>query len=145
MFTNILVATDGSEPAKKAVRMAARLAKQCGDRLLIVTVLPSQLLGLEALESGWTPDPQQDFAQLRHAYQSILDAGKGLAEQEGVAAEGILREGSPAQTIVEVAEERKAGLLVLGRHGRSLAGSLLLGSVSDRVNRLSKVSVLLVH
>lgn len=78
------------------------------------------------------------------------DAGKsalGVARQfqsRGFQAAGIAIEGDPVTAIVEQAKKWRADLIVVGSHDRSLVERLLVGSVSDKLVKLSPCSVLVV-
>jgi nucleotide-binding universal stress UspA family protein len=139
----ILVATDGSEGADHAVDYAARLAKDQGADLLIVTVvggLPDKLL--------------RSFTQAQHAWLDELLASlaaetlaqaRDRARRRGV--EVILlesRSGEVAQTIIDIAQEKEADAIVVGRRGAGRIAGLLLGSVSQKLVSLAPLPVIVI-
>jgi nucleotide-binding universal stress UspA family protein len=65
--------------------------------------------------------------------QRRLNALVATAKKEGVRASGLLLEGVAAEQIVRAARSRRAGLIVMGTHGRTGLAKLFLGSVAERV------------
>src|SRR4051794_19734427 len=145
MIRSIVVGTDGSETATKAVQEAADLAGQLGAAIDIVsayTPVSTQRLRDEARQAPgdvqWLVTPREDVdAKLRDA--------KEVAEAMG-AREVTLhaREGDPADAILDVAEERGSDLIVVGNKGMSGAKRFLLGSVPNKVSHHAPCSVLIV-
>lgn len=141
MNKHIVVATDGSEIAQRVVAYGAALAKSLGAKLTIVTV------------TGTPPDlthPQvavhmpQIMHEVAKAAEIHLGAAKAIAASHGVAAETLHVENAyPQDGIIEAAKSRGADLIVMGSHGRSALGSLLLGSVAQKVLAHSTVPVLI--
>ncbi len=145
MFGSIVVGTDGSDTAKQAVREAVELAKQIGATVNIVSAyepVSSQRLREESREAPrdlqWQVNPREDVdATLQEAVDEIGDAG--------VKVETYAREGDPADAILDVAEERKADLIVVGNKGMTGAKRFLLGSVPNKVSHHAPCSVLIVR
>ena len=141
----ILAAIDGSEPAARAAALAADLAVRYGAALHLVHVIArpadskelaqfAQLEGLDTLE-----------AQVTAAAQSLLADARAQAASRGVhrvAAEVLV--GDPAAQLVAYARERRIDLIVLGRRGMGPIRSLLMGSVSTKVNSVATCPVLTV-
>jgi nucleotide-binding universal stress UspA family protein len=138
-----LIATDGSGPAQRALDEGLSLAKDLGDRVVIVTVWQ--------IPVGEFGAPYPPFAidelirvEKEHA-QRVLEQAAERAKAAGVGAETALREGFPAEEISAVAEERGVRLLVLGSHGWGAIRSILHGSVAGGVLQRAKRPVLLVR
>ena len=114
LFKRIVVGTDGSNTASEAVRQAIELAQVSEAKLDIVAafepVPPSRLRE----EKGELPGDVQYGAGPREDVNVTLDGAVGKAKQEGVEAESYPREGDPADAILDVAEEKKADLIVVG-------------------------------
>jgi nucleotide-binding universal stress UspA family protein len=138
----ILVATDGSEPALAATRVALELASGIADRVLFVTAwrelrgdfglpLAAAVPDLAAVERDWARD--------------TLAAAAAQAEEAGVEAETVTRHGKPVEEICAVARERDVRMIVVGSHGGGAVSSALLGSVSAGVVRNAPCPVLVVH
>ncbi len=133
---SILVGVDGSEASTRALMTAAHLARLAGARLLITHVeapaaYPSELHGMVA-----------EHKQFPAAAHRVL----ALARQQvtGVETETIRCEGFVAESLEEKAAERKADLLVVGKHGHSAVHRLLMGSVADRLAHIAQRPVLIV-
>ena len=138
----ILVATDGSDSANRAVETAADLAKRLGAELIIVNV-EQGYLGPELPEPPATTDRIGDILEARS--REILLRAKRLAEQSGMTGiRTVSGLGDAAAFIVDVAQREAVDLVVLGKRGRSKLAGILLGSVSQRVATLAPCSVQVV-
>jgi nucleotide-binding universal stress UspA family protein len=145
VISSIVVGTDGSETARKAVREAIELAKQLGASLDIVSAyepVSNQRLREEArqvpADLEWMVNPREDVEATLHEAAGELDGG-------GIEVETFAREGDPADAILDVAEERNADLIVVGNKGMSGAKRFLLGSVPNKVSHHAPCSVLIVR
>lgn len=139
----ILCATDFSEPGQAAEEHALELARALGAELVYVHVSAETMLyGEAAFAVG---DVQRVYDAQRRWAQDTLAARVAAAVKAGVAARSILRVGAPFEQIVGTAAEERADMLVLGTHGRTGLDRLLMGSVAERVVRLSPCPVLTVR
>lgn len=122
---SLLVAVDGSEAGDRAVYLAFGIQKSYGSRLAAISVadVPSHLYGI-------APQAAREIVEKA---RDNLEKVRAMSEAEGIAAEFVLLEGDPAQTIINVARQRNSGLIVMGSHGRSGLKRLLMGSVTERV------------
>jgi len=145
MFTSIVVGTDGSAPAREAVRVAAEMAKLCAGRLHVVSayrVFEDMVLiapGLDEEAPGKTEMEERIGADV----EAML---RGLAQEleaEGVAVTTYASSDNPAQAILDVADRRRADLIVVGNRGTRNRG--VLGSVPNKVVQFAPCSVLVVH
>jgi nucleotide-binding universal stress UspA family protein len=139
MFSTILVATDGSEHARKAVNVAADLGRRYGARVTVVTVFEPIPIDLG------TPYGEQLTARRLGAAEELLQESGAVLERAGVAYETDTLAGPPARIILEVARSRKPDLIVLGSRGLGPVGQILLGSVSFRVVQEAPCPVLLTR
>ena len=145
MFRSIVVGTDGSDTAKKAVAAAVDLAKEIGATLDIVSAyepVPQSRLRAESRQAPedlqWMINPREDVeATLRDAAENI--------EEAGVQVKTFAREGDPADAILDVAEERGADLIVVGNKGMTGARRFLLGSVPNKVSHHAPCNVMIVR
>ena len=137
----ILVASDGSECALRAARMAATLAQKFDARLVLLTVYTplTQLFPAYAIASMDLDAP------IRAVQDAVIGCSGHVIAEAGVAYDARREVGSPAEHIVGVAEAERADLIVLGSRGLSGVKSLLLGSVSDRVVHHAHCPVLVVR
>jgi nucleotide-binding universal stress UspA family protein len=145
LFKRIVVGTDGSETAGEAVRQAAEMAKTFGATLDIVSAfepIPQSRLREEASEVpgdvAFGVGPREDVNQ-------ALEAAAGPPRGDGVTVETWAREGDPADAILDVAEEQKADLIVVGNKGMTGAKRFLLGSVPNKVSHHAPCGVYIVR
>lgn len=136
-FQTILLATDLSVASREATDRAIDLARRLGARLLIVNVLDKRRL------AGGGAHERVDQARAEretHLVKVVRDA-----RAAGVTAEFLVWEGDPGSSIAAAADAERADLVVVGTRGRSGAGRMLLGSVSDHVVRNASCPVLVVR
>jgi nucleotide-binding universal stress UspA family protein len=145
MFGSIVVGTDGSETANEAVRQAAELAKAVGASVDLVSAyepVSSSRLREEGTEvpkdMEWMVNPREDV-------DSTLRDAADKVHEEGVEVQTFAREGDPADAILDVAEERNAGLIVVGNKGMTGARRFLLGSVPNKISHPAPCSVLIIR
>jgi nucleotide-binding universal stress UspA family protein len=146
MFTSIVVGTDGSETAHTALQRAIDLAAGLGARLQIVSayepVSDQRLRGEQVnvpADLQWMINPHDDV-------MALLDAARVEAQAAGVEeVETFARQGDAADAIVDVAEEQRSDLIVVGNKGMTGAKRFLLGSVPNKVSHHAPCSVLIVR
>ena len=148
MYRTIVVGTDGSATADKAVDAAGELARACGAVVHVVTAYPpvrsAVLAGVGASSGGlaapaWLGDDERVAAE-----EVVRRAGERLA-QAGVSANTVARLGEPADALLAIAEEIGADLVVVGNRGMTGVRRYLLGSVADRVAHHAHCSVHIAH
>ena len=145
MFASIVVGTDGSDTAKTAVRYAIDLARSLGARLQIVSAYePTSESRLRELRVLAVPD-QQWAVGPRDEVMALLEEAAEDARLAGVQAETFARQGDAADAIIDVAEEQRCDLIVVGNRGMTGARRFLLGSVPNRVSHHAPCSVLIVR
>jgi nucleotide-binding universal stress UspA family protein len=146
MFSSILVGTDGSSTAGTAVRHAIELAHRLGARLQIVSAyepVSDQRLTGERID---VPEDLQWMINPREDVLALLDAAEAEARSAGVTeVETYARQGDAADAIVDVAEEQRCDLIVIGNRGMTGAKRFLLGSVPNKVSHHAPCSVLIVR
>ncbi len=147
MFSNILVAIDGSEHSKRALAEAADLAKLSDASLTVMTAVPDA--SVWTLGGGYgglvAPISLEDLnAQVRKEYEEMLTSAVASVPR-GVPIEKVLAQGAAAPAILEQVEKGGHDLVVMGSRGRGEVRSLMLGSVSHHVLQASPVPVLVVH
>jgi nucleotide-binding universal stress UspA family protein len=153
----VVIAYDGSDAARRAVREAAKLLGS--DQALVVTVWDSALPYQPVMETwGATPgavgpppiDPEQTETlddELRARAERVAHDGAELARSVGFRVEplAVAKEGSTANTIVELARRRPVAAIVVGSRGLSGLRKRLEGSTSSAVLKHSPCPVLVVH
>lgn len=145
MFRSIVVGTDGSDTARKAVDEAVDLAKPLNAKLCVVSAyepVPQARLREDARQAPvdlqWIVNPREDV-------DATLSDAADLIRSAGVEVETFAREGDPADAILDVAEERDADLIVVGNKGMTGARRFLLGSVPNKVSHHAPCSVLIIR
>lgn len=145
MFTRIVVGTDGSESAGEAVRQALDLARLAGAQLSIVSAYaPVSQRRVQGEQLDAPADVQHEFGP-REDVNLVLDAAAAEARKEGIEAQTHPVEGDPAEAILNVAEQTKADLIVVGNKGMTGARRYLLGSVPNNVSHHAPCSVMIVR
>jgi nucleotide-binding universal stress UspA family protein len=140
MYKKILVPTDGSEFAKKAQKHALFLSKVSGAEIIAVSVtennfvnglpLDDEIYQLNQILNERSEENLKEFDELNEDNLKITH---------------VIREGSPAKVILEVAMEESVDLIVMGSSGKSGFDRFIMGSVADKVVNSAKCAVLVVH
>lgn len=145
MFASIVVGTDGSESAQEAVRQAVELAARLGAALRIVSAYEPVPAGRLREEAQQVPPDLQWMINPREDVDTTLRSAAEAAREGGIEAETYARQGDPADAILDVAEEQRADLIVVGNKGMTGAKRFLLGSVPNRVSHHAPCSVLIIR
>ncbi|MEE0938992.1 universal stress protein [Methanobrevibacter sp.] len=140
MYKKILVPTDGSEFAKKAQKHALFLAKVSGAEIIAVSVTENNFVNGLPLDD----EVYQLNQILNERSQENLDEFDKLNEED-IKINHVIREGSPARVILDVAAEEQVDLIVMGSSGKSGFDRFIMGSVADKVVNSAKCAVLVVH
>lgn len=132
----ILHPTDFSERSQNALRLACALARDYGARLVVLhaATAPVTVYGEEALPL----DPEVAYHEAREELDHVI------VPNDDVRAERRFEEGDAAGTILRLARELPADLVVMGTHGRTGLARLLMGSVAEQVVRKAPCPVLTV-
>ena len=143
MYKNLLIATDGSELAQKAVQQGLALAKALGAKVTAVTVtehwasLISGDVGMAFPIEDYEPGCAANAAK-------ILAGVSGLAKTIGIACETVhVKDQMPAEGIIDCARKLGSDLIVMASHGRRGVSRLLMGSQANNVVTHSTVPVLI--
>jgi nucleotide-binding universal stress UspA family protein len=145
VFRSIVVGTDGSETAHKAVGAAIELARLTGAQLELVSAYepPTWQRTLAGSRPGpgdprWTVAPREDV-------DATLAEAAARAQAAAIGSRSFAREGDPADAILDVAEELNADLIVVGSKGTTGAERFLLGSVPDKVTHHAPCAVMIIR
>jgi nucleotide-binding universal stress UspA family protein len=137
----ILIAYDGSDYAKGAIEQAAEQLGN-GRRAIVLTVW--QPFGAAFVGVGVAPVGLEEG--IENDARRVAEEGARLAREAGFDAEPAVERGDPVwQRIVEAADERDAGVVVLGSHGRTGIELVLIGSVAGAVAAHTERPVLIAH
>jgi len=140
MYKKILVPTDGSEFAKKAQKHALFLSKVSGAEIIAVSVTENNFVNGLPLDD----EVYQLNQILKERSEENLKEFDELNEDD-LKITHVIREGSPARVILEVAQEEDVDLIVMGSSGKSGFDRFIMGSVADKVVNSAKCAVLVVH
>ena len=141
MYKHILIATDGSELAGRAVTTGLTLAKALKARVTAVTATEPWSAMVTGEPALVFPIEQYEKAAAENAAR-ILSGVSTAAKGSGVECETVHVNDFPAEGIVETAKVKGCDLIVMASHGRRGLSKLLLGSQTTRVLTLSTVPVL---
>ena len=142
MFKNILVPTDGSDLAVKAVEQGILLAKEISAKITAVTVTePFHLLSVKPSQLEYTPIEYKKYSEA-HA-ETVLGRVSAAANSAGVACDVLHVEHEQVyQAIIDAALARRCDLIVMASHGRRGISAVVLGSQTVKVLTHSKIPVL---
>jgi nucleotide-binding universal stress UspA family protein len=132
MFETILFPVDQSRESRQAAETVAEIVKAHQSKLILLSVV-------EPPEEG-----AGDVMTSPEAIAELLENAKTLFSDQGIEAEAIEREGKPAFTICDVADEIEADLIVMGCRGLGLTEEGVADSVTNRVINLSPCPVLII-
>jgi nucleotide-binding universal stress UspA family protein len=171
MFKKIVVPTDGSANAKRAVETAAKLAATCGAKLTLVHCVPTYV-SIEEVESSpkFNDLPQTAREEIKRTQDTLgglefsamapipaprsatdfigntlLEEAEGIARTNNIAEiSRMLVYGTAADNIIDAARTAGADLIVIGTRGLSDLRGLVVGSVSHKVMQMADCPCLMV-
>ena len=138
----IVVGTDFSDIAERAVDQAVDLAAQVGGK---VTLVHAYELPMYSFPDGVVVSSSDAAQQVTTVATQRLAASVEQRKERGVHIESVLRMGPPWDELNSVAAEEVADLIVVGTHGRRGFSRILLGSVAERLVKTAVRPVLVVH
>ena len=150
MIKTILVPTDGSDHADKAVGFAADLAEKYGAKVHLVHILrdpgsanvPPDLRTYEKVEHARVTEREV----IRGIASEILQKAESLAREHGAKeVESSIEVGSPAEWILDAARTRNADLIVMGTRGLGDLEGLIMGSTAHKVTHLAPCTCITVR
>jgi nucleotide-binding universal stress UspA family protein len=145
MYKHILIATDGSEIANKAMAHGIELAKSLGAQLTAVTVT-EPYEAVVVVETMVLILPADYKKQCVESAAKILSVVTSAAEAAGIECDALHQQNRwPYEGVIEAAEKVGADLIVLGSHGRRGIAGLLLGSQAIKLLTHTKVPTLVVR
>jgi nucleotide-binding universal stress UspA family protein len=147
MFQRILIPTDGSTIARKAVNAGIAFAKETGasviayyalesiERLYLARGPGSRPLTVKPLEKLMREQGEQYLAEIRKAADAV-----------GVECDTVMTSpATPFQGIIDTSRKKKCDVIFIASHGRDKLATLLLGSVTQKVLVHSRIPVLVYH
>jgi nucleotide-binding universal stress UspA family protein len=139
MFSNILLAFDGTRGGREALRTAIALARQLGATVHLLSVV--HLTPSELIAEGTMPGPLIELEEA--ALRCVLDEGVAELRAAGLRVDGTLSRGeSPARDIADFAREIGADLIVLGHRDQGVLARLWNGSIGQQLIARAPCSLL---
>jgi nucleotide-binding universal stress UspA family protein len=144
MYARILLPVDGSDVSSHAAEQGFKLALLLGSEVILLYVIDVAITTLPDAESSLA-----NYEVLRKTFkehgEKFLGSLAASGRESGVKVETVIAEGDVHNEIIKYADEKKAGLIVMGTHGRRGLNRLLLGSVAESVARRAHCAVLLIR
>ena len=141
VFTNILVAMDGSEASQRALSQAVDLAKLCNAKLHTIYVVETGLFSSLPMEGT----VEIMYSVLEKEGEEVMESAKKYASEKSITVITHMKQGHAGSEILALAEEEKSDLIIVGSHGKSNTDRLLIGSVSTFVVTHSTVTTMVVR
>jgi nucleotide-binding universal stress UspA family protein len=147
VYRTVVVGTDGSETAGRAVAAAAELAKAYGARLVVVTAFThDERAETEKVSQPGVPDDLRFTLTDRVQAEDLAKRGRETAKAAGLTDVVVATdEGPPGDVLLGIAEDHGADLVVVGSKGMTGASRFVLGSVANTVSHHAPCDVLVVH
>ena len=148
MYRHILIPTDGSALAEKAVTHGLSLAKSVGAKVTTIIVeAPFSVYGVPESKVREMPAAFVDYAeQIKKHAAKVLNHVADAAKAAGVACDLVQMEHyHPYEAIIATAKDKGCDLIVMASHGRSGISAILLGSVTTKVLTHTDIPVLVCH
>lgn len=134
----ILVAHDGSRSSDKALKMGLEIAFKFGSSLIVLSVVPE--LYLTELSDSVR---NRIYDSLHEETQKAMERVRKALSGKALDVKTLMRQGDPAEVILDTAKKMKVNLIITGSHGRHGAKKFLLGSVSSKIVDHAEVPVLI--
>ena len=144
MFDSIVVGTDGSETASEAVRQATEMARIHGSRVHVVSAYEPVGSARLREERSRVPDDMQWMVTRARTLSRRWSTRPPPCERRACRAT-YARQGDPADAILDVAEEQRAALIIVGNKGMTGAKRFLLGSVPNKVSHHAPCTVMIIR
>ena len=148
MYRNILIATDGSALARKAVDHGLGLAKAVGAKVTALIVeAPFNVFDVPESKIRQMPEAFAQHAEYvkRHAGE-VLGGVAEAANKAGVPCDAVqVEHEQPYRAIVDIAKAKGCDAIVMASHGRGGISAVLLGSVTNKVLTHTAIPVIVVH
>ncbi len=138
LFGRILIATDGSEKNKAAVKKGLEIARACGSALVVIYVIDETLFTSAQAELV----PESLYSQLKGEGEKAVAQVKQMAGE--LPLETVVLSGKPAQVITDFAVKNTIDLIVIGSRSKSGFERFFMGSVAESVIHTADCMVLLV-
>jgi universal stress protein A len=145
--TRILVPTDFSHPADKALGEALDIAKEYNASIHLLHVIPQELDYMCSVDYCVDASTMQELQEkvLPGAYQSLQKQVEKFPQSKNVEIVTEVRKGHPAEEILKAQEEKKVDLIVMAPLGRTGLSKFFVGNVTNNIVRSARCRILLVR
>ena len=143
MTKTMLVGIDGSQPGARAAEFAAGVAGSQGADLLVVYVIQWSPFTFNTPEENESRHRRRE-EEIEMAHSKVLTPLLASLADSGCKAEGLVRHGRPAEILNQVADEKKASQIFIGRTGASGLKNLLFGSVAGHLVQTASIPVTII-
>ncbi|MFA9556597.1 universal stress protein [Evansella sp. AB-rgal1] len=138
MFSNILLAIDGSDHSRRAAKKAIEMGKLLGDASIeVLYIVDGSKSKSDVLQFGDSDSASRKRREMLQPFETMIKSA-------GLTLKTSILHGAPAETIIKHANEGSYDCLVLGSRGLSTVQTMILGSVSHKVMKYVKAPVLMV-
>ncbi len=139
----LLVGIDSSDCCQRSVEYAAQLASAAQASLLVLHVIEWSPYSFNTAAENETRHKRRE-EELARAYAELIDPLVAELKAKGLEVEGMVRHGHPANTLNDIANEKGASNIVIGRKGSSRIKAHLFGSVPSTLVQIADVPVTVV-
>lgn len=140
----ILIALDSSSHSERALQFVTRMRWPAGSRMIVASVLPSALAASLPGHSAEGPPVLRHLEEQRLHHVGVIERAQIVLRECGNPTEGRLLEGDAREQLLQLVEDERVDLLVVGSRGHGHLARLMLGSVSSHAVTHSRCSVLVV-
>lgn len=140
-YNKILIATDGSENSKNAVKSGINLAKNTGAKIYAVYVIQPVSVAAGRKGPDWVKAAKD---MMKEDGEEATGYVEKQVKNENLDVESVILEGDPGEEIIKFADKNDTDLIVMGTRGLSGIKRFMVGSVADKVVRHSEKEVLVV-
>jgi nucleotide-binding universal stress UspA family protein len=139
----VLLAIDGSEGAERALDHALRRAQSAGSKVVVAYVIEWSPYSFNTPEENAERHARRE-SEIDRAQSGVVDPAVKRLKDAGIDTSSEVRHGSPAETLIDIANESAATQIVIGRRGQSGIKALLFGSVAGSLIQTAPVPVVVV-
>ncbi len=143
MTKKILVPIDLSDFNQKVISIAIAQAKLVPDSIIYLIHVVTLDIGVIVSETGFTYLPELEESALKEEAEQTENL-KAMVDKEGISCKVIVKQGIPADIIIEEAKELNVDLIVIGSLGHNTLYNVFIGSVATEVIKKSPVPLLVV-
>ncbi|MGC4129413.1 MAG: universal stress protein [Bergeyella sp.] len=141
-MTNIIVPVDFGETTDALIDASINFAKEINGKICLIHVAPADI-GFAIGDLGFQYFPEVEQNEIKQELIQLNNIGQRIIAH-GIDCEHLLRQGIAGDIILEYAETKKAGYIVIGSHGRSGIYDVFVGSLTKEITRRSSIPVLVI-